>query len=210
MTSNSIDSLFGSKTRVKLLGLFFNNPGKSFYVREITRLIDEQVNSVRRELSNLRDIDIVESTTKDRKLYYKVNQRHKLYIPLKAMFTGSEIKSEAISESVSTTEERWTLGSQKIKKQLTALIVSGILVSDSNSTTDVLLVGDNTKNKLSNWAAKMEDEEGRDLNYTVMSPEEFRYRLSVRDRFIAEILEANHLVIVDTNKLLKTEGEEDV
>ena len=48
-----IDALFGSKTRVKLLGLFMNNPERSFYVREITRNIGEQINSVRRELANL-------------------------------------------------------------------------------------------------------------------------------------------------------------
>ena len=45
-----IDTLFGSKTRVKLLYLFLNNPGRAFYVREITRRVDEQINSVRREL----------------------------------------------------------------------------------------------------------------------------------------------------------------
>ena len=54
-----IDALFGSKTRVKLLHLFLNNPGKSFYVREITRIIDEQINSVRRELSNMLEIGII-------------------------------------------------------------------------------------------------------------------------------------------------------
>ena len=59
----SIDALFGSKTRVKLLNLFLNNPDKTFYVREITRMIDEQVNSVRRELKNLEDINVVKSTT---------------------------------------------------------------------------------------------------------------------------------------------------
>ena len=46
-----IDQLFGSKTRVKLLELFYSNPNRSFYVREITRKIDEQINSVRRELA---------------------------------------------------------------------------------------------------------------------------------------------------------------
>ena len=56
-----IDALFGSKTRVKLLNLFFNNPGKEFYVREITRIIDEQVNSVRRELSNMQNANVVKS-----------------------------------------------------------------------------------------------------------------------------------------------------
>ena len=63
----NIDSLFGSKTRVKLLNLFFNNPNTNYYVREITRLIDEQVNSVRRELSNLQEVGIVVSTNNERK-----------------------------------------------------------------------------------------------------------------------------------------------
>ena len=58
-----IDALFGSKTRVKLMHLFLNNPGKSFYVREITRLIDEQINSVRRELANMLEVGVITSDT---------------------------------------------------------------------------------------------------------------------------------------------------
>ena len=56
-----IEQLFGSKTRVKLLQLFYSNPNRAFYVREITRKIDEQINSVRRELSNLLSIGIITS-----------------------------------------------------------------------------------------------------------------------------------------------------
>ena len=54
--STPVEKLFGSKTRAKLLKLFFENPEKSFYVREITRVIEEQINSVRRELLNLENI----------------------------------------------------------------------------------------------------------------------------------------------------------
>ena len=61
-----IDALFGSKTRVKLLHLFMNNPGRSFYVREITRLIDEQINSVRRELANMLQIGVIISDSSSR------------------------------------------------------------------------------------------------------------------------------------------------
>ena len=53
-----VEQLFGSKTRVKLLKLFYSNPNRPFYVREITRKIDEQINSVRRELANLLSIGI--------------------------------------------------------------------------------------------------------------------------------------------------------
>ncbi len=92
----SIEALFGSKTRVKLLNLFLNNPEKTFYVREITRLIDEQVNSVRRELRNLEDIKAVNSATEDRKLFYGINQRFKYYIPLRAVFAGIDVDEESI------------------------------------------------------------------------------------------------------------------
>ena len=69
-----IDSLFGSKTRVKLLGLFMNNPDRSFYVREITRNIDEQINSVRRELANLIKVGVVPAQSVDNKLYYQADK----------------------------------------------------------------------------------------------------------------------------------------
>ena len=70
-----IEQLFGSKTRVKLLQLFYSNPNRAFYVREITRKIDEQINSVRRELSNLLSIGIIVSENTENKLYYEVNHR---------------------------------------------------------------------------------------------------------------------------------------
>src|SRR5437868_5745996 len=81
-----IEQLFGSKTRVKLLQLFYSNPNRSFYVREITRKIDEQINSVRRELANLLSIGIIASDTTNNRLYYEVNQTYEYYAPLRAIF----------------------------------------------------------------------------------------------------------------------------
>src|SRR5262247_3642034 len=83
-----IEQLFGSKTRVKLLQLFYSNPNRSFYVREITRKIDEQINSVRRELANLLSIGIIASDTTNNRLYYEVNQSYEFYAPLRAIFGG--------------------------------------------------------------------------------------------------------------------------
>src|ERR1035437_752943 len=100
-----IDALFGSKTRVKLLHLFLNNPGQSFYVREITRKIDEQINSVRRELSNMLEVGIISSDSADNKLYYQVNQRYEYYVPLRAIFGDTVMEQKAVevkgSEAVS-------------------------------------------------------------------------------------------------------------
>src|ERR1044072_6751663 len=81
-----IEQWFGSKTRVKLLQLFYSNPNRSFYVREITRKIDEQINSVRRELANLLNIGIIISDNTNNRLYYEVNQSYEFYEPLLAVF----------------------------------------------------------------------------------------------------------------------------
>ncbi len=54
-----LEQLFGSRTRVKLLKLFLNSPEKMFFVREIARAINSQINSVRRELLNLKDLGII-------------------------------------------------------------------------------------------------------------------------------------------------------
>lgn len=203
MNNDSIDALFGSKTRVKLLNLFLNNPGKAFYVREITRLIDEQVNSVRRELSNMQNVGVVKSSTKDRKLFYSVNSRYKHYTSLRSMFAGINPEEQIIEGG--KIEKDWQKQVKKIKQFVKVFVISGVLVDGSESNTDMLLVGDNNNNELSNWASMIEKNEGRDLNYSIMTFEEFYYRMSIRDRFITDIIDGKHRVIVDTGKILKDE-----
>ena len=195
-----IDALFGSKTRVKLLHLFLNNPGKSFYVREITRLIDEQINSVRRELSNMMNVGIITSETTDNKLYYEVNQRYEHYVPLRAIFADQHV--EAVVPAGPVINWHDTL------KQLPGVrlvVLSGILVKGSTSAVDILIVGDSPAPKLKKIMKDVEKAEGRDLNYSVLSYDEFYYRLSVRDKFITEILNGKYSVLVDTDNMLKSQ-----
>src|SRR5579884_1326028 len=96
-----IEQLFGSKTRVKLLQLFYSNPNRSFYVREITRKIDEQINSVRRELSNLLSIGIITSDATQNRLYYEVNQTYEHYKPLAMIFGGLKAEAAATGKTIS-------------------------------------------------------------------------------------------------------------
>ena len=195
-----IDALFGSKTRVKLLHLFLNNPGKAFYVREITRLIDEQINSVRRELSNMMTVGIVTSDTADNKLYYEVNQRYEHYVPLRAIFADQQVEAIDVGESAISWQDMIS-GLPGTRLAVTA----GVLVRGSTSSVDILLVGETPVPKVKKMMKDIEKIEGRELNYSILSYDEFYYRLSVRDKFITEILNSNHLVIVDTDDVLKSQ-----
>lgn len=197
-----IDALFGSKTRVKLLHLFLNNPGKSFYVREITRLIDEQINSVRRELSNMMDVGIVSSETHDNKLYYEVNQRYEYYVPLRAIFADEQVEAKSTTVTTSGSQHTW-VGNFEQLPGVRLAVIAGVLVRGSASSVDVLIVGDVPASKLKAAIKAAEKQEGRELNYTAMPYEEFYYRLSVRDKFVTEIINGKHVVLADTDNLLK-------
>jgi hypothetical protein len=193
-----IDALFGSKTRVKLLHLFLNNPGKAFYVREITRLIDEQINSVRRELSNMLTVGIITSDSADNKLYYQANQRYEYYVPLRSIFANEHIEASYDSGD----HAQWYTVITDLDG-LRLAILAGVLVKGSVSPIDLLLVGDAPTLKLKNAIKQIEKIEARELNYSVLTYDEFYYRLSVRDKFITEILGGKHTVLLDTDKILK-------
>src|SRR5438105_989311 len=129
-----IEQLFGSKTRVKLLHLFYTNPNRSFYVREITRKIDEQINSVRRELSNLLNIGIIKSDTSGNKLYYEVNQKYKHFDSLRSMFTDFNTKKEqVVAKSGGDLGERFSsIGSVEL------VLLTGSFVRNPSLPIDIL------------------------------------------------------------------------
>ncbi len=199
-----IDALFGSKTRVKLLHLFLNHPGQSFYVREITRLVDEQINSVRRELSNMLEVGVIVSNTADNKLYYEVNQRYDYYLALRAIFANEPIDS---TKPIAKTSEEEAPNEQytDIINSISALrlaIFAGVLVRGSQSPLDIMLVGNLAPAKVKAAVQMIEKLEGRELNYSTVPYEDFYYRLSIRDRFIMEVLHSKHAVIVDKDNVL--------
>lgn len=199
-----IDALFGSKTRVKLLHLFLSNTGKPFYVREITRLVDEQINSVRRELSNMLKLGIITSTSAHNKLYYEVNQHYEHYDALKQIFntkneTGKKRRGNTkqdASDVAGLAKEIKKLGDVRVA------IAAGTLVPGSASDVDLLLVGSITKQKVEKMIMAIEKREGRELAYTILPYEEFYYRLSVRDKFVSKVLSGKHEVVYDPDNVI--------
>lgn len=205
----AIDGLFGSKTRVKLLHLFLNNPGKAFYVREITRLIDEQINSVRRELSNLLSVGVITSNTSDNKLYYEINQRYDYYVPFRAIFAadsdddaGKKKLGDKQPVDRYANSHAWARDLKKLGG-LRVAVVAGALVKGSASKVDLLLVGALAPTKVKAVVDSIEEHEGRSVTFTTLSYDEFYYRLSVRDKFVSELLANKHSVVVDTDNILQ-------
>lgn len=195
-----IDALFGSKTRVKLLHLFLNNPNRAFYVREITRKIDEQINSVRRELANMLSIGIIKSETSNNRLYYEINQDYPHFKPLHEIFSDAASSGNASVEAKVDTND-WP---KRLKPlgDVRVLLFAGSLVKGSTSDVDVLIVGDINKTQAKKFIKELEEEENRSLNYAVMPYQDFYYRLSIRDKFVVSITSGKYTVIADSDNIL--------
>lgn len=208
-----VEQLFGSKTRVKLLHLFYSNPNRSFYVREITRKIDEQINSVRRELSNLLSIGIITSDTNNNRLYYEVNQEFNFYQPLSAIFGGGQgatapSATPAPASTKVVPKEKQQVGEESdLVKNFRSLgrvdmvVLTGQFTRDTNSGIDLLIVGDVNQTKTAHFVSEFEEQEGKEIRYAVMLPADYNYRMQIKDRFIDNILAAKKQVLINDQDL---------
>lgn len=202
-----IEQLFGSKTRVKLLQLFYTNPNRSFYVREITRKVEEQINSVRRELANLQSIGIITSDTSNNKVYYEVNQQYQFFAPLSELFGGKAARAKRGAKKQPVTAEPELLKPDEATDykhlgQVDALALMGQFTRDDTSGVDVLVVGNVNSNAVQKYVTELEEQEGKDLRYTVFTLDEFRYRLQIKDRFTSNVLLSKKQILVDKAGLL--------
>src|SRR5258708_14637903 len=156
-----IEQLFGSKTRVKLLQLFYSNPNRSYSGREITRKSDEQINSVRRELSNLLSIGIITSDNTNNKLYYEVNQKFKYYKPLQEIFGGGLKKSAKKAAAAATTGSEEPAAGTDLRAvgHVELAVFTGQFTRDDTAGVDFLIVRHGNPNALQKYLYELENRE---------------------------------------------------
>lgn len=182
-----LEQLLSSRTRVKLLKLFFLNPEQSFFLREIVRKTGEHLNSVRREVGNLLRVDLLHESSQGKKKFYRVNAANGIYPELKALLFKAQILDQ----------KRTLRDLQKIGR-IRFLCLTGFFAGLEDITmTDILIVGSVNRAKLKRLLKKFQTDFDRQLNYTIMTPAEFTYRNDLTDRFLYTILENPKIVLVD-------------
>ena len=192
-----LEQLFGSKTRARLLALFLQYPEQAFFVREITRKIDAQLNSVRRELKNLIELGLISEKTgktlakqgvplSEKKKYYQVNVTSLLFEDLRSLFQKIQIllKNNFVQEL-------------DTKGVIDFFAFTGRFVNKPDVPTDIILVGSIKQRLLEKLIAEFETEMGHEVNFTLMPKEEFLYRRQVADRFLSSIIESEKIIMID-------------
>lgn len=185
-----LEQLFGSKTRTQLLRTFLQNPDTSFFVRELTRRLDVQINAIRHELKNLEELSLIEVVTVDdktaQKKHYRLKPNSVLVPELRALFVKSRV----------LVEKDMVRRLQAVGR-IAYFALTGRFMDREEAPTDIFIVGDVDRKKLSELIRKFELEFGHEINFTVLDAEEMRYRMDVMDRFLYSVLDQPKLVFVD-------------
>ncbi|MBI2464364.1 hypothetical protein HYV57_05395 [Candidatus Peregrinibacteria bacterium] len=176
-----LKQLFTSQTRAKLLSIFLLNSDEEFFVRELTRKLDEQINSVRRELDNLKKIGLLRSRVKSRKKFFVVNKNFILFHDLKNIIVKCMNSHDTIVKRI----QRFG--------NVDFLLMSGVFV-DKLSSVDLLIVGEVDREKLEHFL-NTELDMKRPLKFTILSKDDFLYRLKCKDKFIRDLLEDSGNII---------------
>ncbi len=193
-----LSKLFGSADRVKVMRLFILNSASTFSTKEVLERSKISQSSARKELNILRDAGLVKHKNirvegvRGRKIStsaWFLNQGFLFLNPLKQLLFNTELfKKEEIIRRLK--------GAGRIK----VIITAGIFIGDEDSRADLLVVGDELrKSAVDRIVKNMEAEIGRELSYGVFETADFRYRISVCDKFVRDILDYSHRKIL--NKL---------
>ncbi|EKD49535.1 MAG: hypothetical protein ACD_63C00110G0001 [uncultured bacterium] len=172
--------LFTSNTRAKLLTAFLLNPDGEFFIRQLTRELDEQINSIRRELDNLKKMGLLKSRAKNRKKYYCVNKDFILYNELRSIVVKTVNTKENIIKRITK------LG------DIEFLLLSGLFV-EKDSPVDMLIVGNIEREKLQSFLDALEFK--RPIKYSILTKEDFMYRVKCNDKFTKDLIQDQDNII---------------
>jgi len=189
--------------------VFLENPGKKFYVRELTRMTDSLINSVRRELDNLVKLKLVVAEdleekaepqeeevvakTFNAKKFYVLNPNNLIHRDLLNLFSKGKMLIEK-----RLIEKLKDLGDVQY------LAFGGLFVDDSGADTDILIIGQYNKSKAKEIIDQFEKEIERPVRYTLFDSVEYNLRMDIADKFLAGILK-NERNMVLINRLEEKE-----
>lgn len=188
-----LEDLFISKVRIKMLRQFLINPGQSYHVRELVRQIDEEINAVRRELARMEKAGMVRSEWRANRRYYEFKKEYIFYSELLAMMN----KTGGLAGDIITNRPK--LGKIKF-----AFISVGFARGRAPNPQEVemLIVGNVVLPELSSLVHNEEVKRGREINYTVMTEEEYKFRVTKRDPFTLDVLERPRIMLIGDEEAL--------
>jgi hypothetical protein len=176
-----------SKARRAVLQLFFQSPQDTYYLRDIVRRTDEEVNAIKRELDIMVEGKVLESERRLNKVFFRLNKNYIFYDEFLRIFAKTSRIASLIKEA----------GPKLGKVKALALSLKYVKKIDIRTDEIYLLgVGTIVLPELSQVISYCEQDFGREINYTVMTEDELAFRKRNNDPFLWKFLRTPKVMLV--------------
>jgi len=185
--SKTIEKIFGSRIRAKILGWLFTHPDESFFVRQMATILREDPTNVSREMARLEALGILRSKRNGNLKHFQSNQECPFFEELK----GLVLKTSGVAGRIRSSLER--LAGIEF-----AFIYGSYAKGEekADSDVDLLIIGDVDMDRLDSNLGKLEKMLGREINYVLYSKEEFKSKRKAKDGFLMDVLSGKKIMVV--------------
>lgn len=182
-----LEDIVDSKIDSAVLSFFLAAPERSFSVVEVSKRLGLANLKAAHSLNKLAALGPLKSFAKKGKKYYLINDRYRLLPELKGYWlkNGAKYQDELFSAI------------RKLGK-VKAAFLSGMFCGHQNLPVDLLIVGKVNLKKLDAFLKAAQKLMGQEINYSIMTVEEFVQRRDTFDRFIKDIFDYRHLTVLDS------------
>jgi len=178
--------LFESRVRARLIKFFMLNDKREYFQREVVEKNKMSSIQITKELNRFEKMRMIIVRTKKGKRFFQTNTGFIFYPELKNLV----VKSNTMPECRSLSQIK-NLGKVKLA------LISGVFLNYPKGRADLLVVADEvSRAKLKHLLENLEAEVGKEINYSLMGSDEFKYRTDMLDKFIMEFLESPYEEII--------------
>lgn len=184
-----------TKNQSKILEIFFRNPEKEYYFRELASILGKKPGVFQRDINNLTKMGILQSQYKANSRFFSLNKNYPLYKELKSIFfktVGVQGQLEKMLIKLKNIKIAFIFGSFAQNKE------------DSYSDIDLMLIGNPDEDTLVLQISRLERHLDREINYHIFTPADWIKKIRQKDSFLENIIAHPKIFLIgNENELSK-------
>ncbi len=182
----SLDKLFLSRSRAEVFRLLFGINEPELHVRAIERASGLNINAIRVELANLKELDLVVERRDGNRLYYGANRRHPLHEELRSIVLKTAGLRDVLFAALKglPAQVAFVFGSM------------GRGGEKAHSDLDLMVIGDVGLRAVARSLHGTAEKIGREVNAITMTRKEFKERLAKDDAFLKDVMAKPKIFVV--------------
>ncbi len=184
---NLLAQILSSQVRAEIFRLLFNGQKVSIHLRDLQRQSGLSIGTIQKEISRLKELDLVLAERDGNRLYYSANTDHPLYREI----NGLVEKTSGIIEQIKT--------ALSLVKGIDCAFIFGSYArgeEKGHSDIDVIVIGTVGLRTLSSVFKAVTEKTEREINPHVYSMKSWKEKLKKKDHFIRSIINDKKVFLI--------------